>query len=428
MYITMAGIDHNKATIEYRELFAFTKAGSIEGMKQLKKEYPIQGCIILSTCNRTELWISYDQESVLANSFGEKLSTFKMLCRLKGLDPDSYKEFALERQDEEAISHLMKLACGLESKIFGEDQIISQVREALIIARRNQCTDIVLEKVFQTAIRAAKQVKSQVPLVIADNSAALQAVALLRKKLSSLQDVPCMVIGNGQIGKLTATELLKHGAKVKMTLRKKIHGNEVKSSIIPPGCTMIPYENRVQELPTVEVVISATRSPHFTLKRDEVEGFLDNSMKPMIFIDLAVPRDIDPEISQCNQALVFDMDHLGIESYQESNRQSIGASIKILEEHLSELKQWFSFREMVSPIHEIIRAFEEDVSGRITNPVKHMQLKEEDKEQLMKAMEKVVGKSMGKILFGLKDTLREPLWQECLEAIHKSAMKDTIKY
>lgn len=287
---------------------------------------------------------------------------------------------------------------------------------------------IALEKVFQTAIRAAKQVKSQVPLVIADNSAALQAVALLRKKLSSLQDVPCMVIGNGQIGKLTATELLKHGAKVKMTLRKKIHGNEVKSSIIPPGCTMIPYENRVQELPTVEVVISATRSPHFTLKRDEVEGFLDNSMKPMIFIDLAVPRDIDPEISQCNQALVFDMDHLGIESYQESNRQSIGASIKILEEHLSELKQWFSFREMVSPIHEIIRAFEEDVFGRITNPVKHMQLKEEDKEQLMKAMEKVVGKSMGKILFGLKDTLREPLWQECLEAIHKSAMKDTIKY
>jgi glutamyl-tRNA reductase len=211
--LKMVGIDHNRASIEYRELFSFTKAGSTEAMRDLKENYPVDGCVILSTCNRTELWIST----------GEDLSPRLMLCALKDADPDRYKDLFIEREGEEAALHLLELACGLDSRIFGEDQIISQVREALELARDQQCTDMVLEKVFQTAVGAAKKVKSKVRLAAADGSTALQVLALLKEKLGDIRGVTCLMIGNGKMGQLVAGLLAAQGAEVKMTLRKTMH-------------------------------------------------------------------------------------------------------------------------------------------------------------------------------------------------------------
>lgn len=423
LQIKMVGIDHNKASIEYRELFSFTKAGVIEAMKQLKETFRIEGCVILSTCNRTELWLSFgvEEEGLLK----AEQSPYEMLCKLKGVDSSKYREFFIEREGEPAVFHLLELTCGLDSKIFGEDQIISQVREALVLSRKYKCTDMVLEKVFQTAIGAAKKVKSQVQLTAVDGSTALQAVSLLKEKHGNLKEVPCLVIGNGQMGKLIATALLQQGATVKMTLRKKIHGKEATESLVPDGCTMIPYENRIQELAFAEVVISATRSPHYTLKKAEIESFLNR--KASIWIDLAVPRDIDPSICELDGVTIYDIDHLGGTKEQAKNLQEIEASMKILEEYLAELKQWFAFRERVSDIQSIVQLSVEDVIKRICHPIEDMGLQEEKKEQLQREMENAVKKTLGKLLFGLKDTMRQSLWQECLESMNRAASKDTLK-
>ena len=131
-------------------------------------------------------------------------------------------------------------------------------------------------------------------LAAADGSTALQVVSLLKEKLGDIKGVTCLMIGNGKMGQLTCSTLQAHGAVVKMTLRKAIHGTHPTESVIPEDCIMIPYENRVRELASSKVVISATRSPHYTLKRNEVEGCLNQESS--IWIDLAVPRDIEPEI------------------------------------------------------------------------------------------------------------------------------------
>ena len=415
MHIKMVGIDHNKASIEYRELFSFTKAGAIDAMQRIGAKPSIEGCLILSTCNRTELWIS--------TSNGE--SPYQLLCEVKGIDEGRLKDYFVERESEDAVSHLLELACGLDSKIFGEDQIISQVREALILARKNHCTDMVLEKVFQTAIRAAKKVKSKVQLSAADGSTALQVVSLLRENLGDLDGVSCFVIGNGKMGQLVSHTLLTHGAQVKMTLRKSIHGNHPTESIAPESCIMVPYEERISELSSAKVVISATRSPHYTLKKNEVAAFLNP--EPSIWIDLAVPRDIDPEVCGLAGITLFDIDHLAKEEHLAKNEKGREESTLILKEYFNELKQWFAFRERVPEIQDILRLSVEDVSKRLNQPMENMELPEEEKRRIQCEIERAVEKSVGKLLFGLKDTLSHSLWKECLEAVHDAASKDTLK-
>lgn len=407
LQIKMVGIDHNKAALAYRESFSFTQAEIAFAMGELMKEPGVKGCIILSTCNRTELWLSMEEDGA---------SPYEMLCKVKRIAPDKYREFFIERAEEIAIFHLMEVACGLDSKIFGEDQIISQVGEALQLSRAHQCTDILLEKVFQTAIGAGKKVRTEVKLSEADSSAALQAVALLKERLGTLQGISALVIGNGQMGILAAEALRAAGAKVQMTLRKKLHKTEEKESAMPAGCTMIPYEERVEALSGAQVVISATRSPHYTLKKEEVKGHL--RAEPSLWIDLAVPRDIDPAISQLGGVEIYDMDHIGPAKETVRNQEAMVAARQILKEYLEELQQWLRLRRVLPEIKKIVQCATEDVMMRIESP-----LEEGIKEEIRGAAEK----ALGKLFFGLKDHLQGDAWQECIEAIHQAALKDTLK-
>ncbi len=153
MEIRMAGIDHQNASIQQREAFAFTKAQARRAMERWKQIGKLEGCLLLSTCNRTELWIS---------AGGQDIDPFSVLCEEKGMDPERFRSLAVNRQGREAVTHLLQLSCGLKSRIYGENQILSQIREALELSRECGCDDMVIEKLFQTAISAGKRVKTQV--------------------------------------------------------------------------------------------------------------------------------------------------------------------------------------------------------------------------------------------------------------------------
>lgn len=152
MDISMTGIDFQKAGISNRELFSFTKSSAIQAVQKALVLSGADGCILLSTCNRTELWLSGSPA----------LSPYLTLCRLKGIQPERYASLFVHRFSNQAIRHLFELSCGLKSQIFGEDQIITQVKQALFLSREAGCTGTVLEKLFQYAITASKRVKSEV--------------------------------------------------------------------------------------------------------------------------------------------------------------------------------------------------------------------------------------------------------------------------
>ena len=154
MSISMIGIDYNKANVDIRAMFSFTKKNATAAMERLKKIPGIQGCVILSTCNRMELWAS-----TKADWNGTLLEE---LCKIKEVDPTQYGEYFVQRNEEEAVDHLFHLTSGLKSMILAEDQIITQVKDALTLAREAFVTDNVLEVLFRKAVTAGKKVKTNV--------------------------------------------------------------------------------------------------------------------------------------------------------------------------------------------------------------------------------------------------------------------------
>ncbi|MGN0710438.1 MAG: glutamyl-tRNA reductase [Anaerovoracaceae bacterium] len=406
MEIKMAGIDHQKASIEQRELFAFTKTQAKQAMEKWKREGMVSGCLLLSTCNRTELWISCIS--------GKEADPFSMLCNAKGCSEKEHKHLSVERQGDEAVMHLFQLICGLKSRIYGEDQIISQIRGALELSRSCGCADKVTEKLFQTAIAAGKDVKTNVKIKNASPSAARNVLLLLKEKMGSVQDLPCFIIGNGQMGKLVANALRESGAKVTMTLRKRMHVNDCQDSIIPEGCRMIDYDERIAELDKNRVVISATASPHFTVTRENLEG---KSFDSAIWIDMAVPRDIDPEAGHYQGIELYDMDRLS-DAYTEAHTEKVQErSLEILEKYRKELEVWFDFRKHIDTVKEIAAITADDACKRM----------EKQEEEKLQEVEAAVDKAVKKLLFGLRDTLPKEEWQDCLSALKESSMRDTLK-
>lgn len=159
------------------------------------------------------------------------------------------------------VRHLMEVASGLRSRIWGEDQIISQVKDAIALAREAGCTDGVLETLFRSAISAGKEVKTEVRLTAVPTSAASMAVELLAAKLGDLAGKKALVIGNGEMGRLSASLLQQAGCEVWVTLRTYRHGE----TIVPPGCGVVPYEERFHHMEGCDFLISATTSPHYTV-------------------------------------------------------------------------------------------------------------------------------------------------------------------
>lgn len=249
MSISMIGIDYSRAAVDIRAQFSFTKKNAVAAMEHLKEEPGIAGCIILSTCNRMEIWASTTEDW--------QGSLYEFLCREKGKEPAEYAQYFAERTEEEAVEHLFYLTSGLKSQILAEDQIITQVKDALSLSREAYCTDNVLEVLFRMAVTAAKKVKTKVIFSRGNSSVIHQAIHCLEEKGFSLFGKTCMVIGNGEMGKVAALALREAGAEVTVTVR------QYRSGIvnIPKGCERINYGDRGEFLPQCDLVVSATASP-----------------------------------------------------------------------------------------------------------------------------------------------------------------------
>lgn len=412
MDIQMVGIDHSKASIEYREDFSFTRHEAALAMNQIMDWYKeeLTGCVLLSTCNRTELYISCEEESV---------DPYEILCRVKGIDSYAYQSFNTKRKGGDVVEHLFSLACGLKSKVFGEDQIITQVKDALTNAREAETTDIVLEKLFQTAITAAKKVKASVHLTAVNASVVENMIIVLTREFDTLQDVPCLVIGNGEIGRLAATRLLQVGAKVTMTLRQ-YKSREVD---IPLGAHCIDYQDRYDVLSDMSVVVSATTSPHHTIRYEETHEILDDGKK-RILVDMAVPRDISLRLSDLDNITLYNIDSLGGVATDTINNQSVAVAMEILEEYQEEFNTWYLFREYIPLIQSVGRTSAVSVLNRIDKQMKKIIGDQESAEEIKKLVKAASNRVVTNLLYGLKESLDKDQWSSCLEAIEIASSKN----
>ena len=323
----MAGIDYHLASIDLREQFSFTDDMLTDAHSRLKDMPGIQGAVLISTCNRTELYVSAD----------DKIDTFALLCDLAGVAGRGGRHYTAHSLD--VMRHLCGLAGGLKSQILGEDQIISQVKAAISTARELGAADSVLEVLFRESIAAAKKIKSEIPLGIREDSIVHRALEAIEKHGDIKR---ALVIGNGEIGRLMTKTLIENDYHTTMTLRTYRHGQ----TIVPPGAHTVDYTARYDKLNDCDVLISATRSPHHTIAAGQIKK---DTAYPRLWLDLAVPRDIDPDIvTRLPGAVYYDVDALSTgESYKNRAEKEAQAD-EIIEKYVADFDKWLSYQHVMN--------------------------------------------------------------------------------
>lgn len=405
MSIQMIGIDHSRAEIDIRTIFSFTKKKCAEALEIIKEKDGISGCVLLSTCNRMELWVSCGEQ------FSDSL--VDMLCEIREVCPEPYREYFVERREREAVAHLFRLASGLESRIIGEDQIITQVKDALSMSREHYATDNVMETLFRMAVTAGKKVKTEIVLSRANRSVIHHAMETLAKEGFTAAGKKCMVIGNGEMGKLTATVLQQAGADVTVTVR------QYRSGIvdIPRNCSRIDYGERMSLFPACDLVVSATASPNYTLTEQAIREV--RLTHPVVLVDLAVPRDIDPLADGLPYVKRYDIDDFHVDVQSEELKENISRADHILEEQMEEFYVWYECHDMIPKIQEIKESAVTDLELRLQKIIRALPMEEEQRAALQKNIDAAAAKVVNKMMFGLRDTVSQRTFRECVEGLEK---------
>ena len=405
MSISMIGIDYGKASVDVRAQFSFTKKNAVQAMERLKKMPGDYGCIILSTCNRMELWASLQEEW--------EGSLYGFLCKEKDKRPEDFQKYFVQRTEREAVEHLFYLTSGLKSQILAEDQIITQVKDALALSREAYCTDNVLEVLFRTAVTAAKKVKTEVSFSRGNVSVIHQAIEKLKAQGFPLQGKNCMVIGNGEMGRVAALALKEAGADVTVTER------QYRSGVvnIPQGCQRINYGDRMEFLPQCDLVVSATASPNLTITKEGLEeAGISGSL---VLIDLAVPRDIDPLAGTLGNVRLYDIDSFKIDAVSPKLQESLERAGAILGEQMEDFYSWYEGHDLIPRIQGIKEEAVQDLNLRILKTLRKTPMEEGDREKLLTAIDKAAEKVVNKMVFGLKDSLKQEEFRNCVEGLEK---------
>ena len=382
----MAGLDW-RVPISLREGLSFTKSQVVELDRRIWRHPAVEGCVLLSTCNRTELYLSCGE--------GAAPDPAALLCEAAGADPAPFAAAFERAEGGEAARRLMEVAGGLRSQIWGEDQILTQVKGALTAAREAGTADGVLETLFRTAAAAGKELKTRVRLSGVPRSAAQSAVERLERAAGGLAGKRALVIGNGEMGRLAAALLVKAGCAVTITLRSYHHGQ----TVVPPGCAVVPYDDRYQAMEGMDLLISATTSPHYTVSAAALEAAVS---PPRLLADLAIPRDIEPAAGDLPGLTLWNVDDLGVAV----DRDLPPEGAAILEKYLDRLEQWENYRACLPGLERVKQAVVARVLSTDLDGPEHRDL-----------VELAVSRAVDLLSGGLKEGLTPEELERCAEKI-----------
>ena len=300
MTLALIGVNHKTAPIALREKIAIGRDELAETTRALAAMPGVTECMIVSTCNRVEILSAVESPAIDVTSF---------LHRHFGLDPTLLAPHLYEHRDQEAVRHLFRVAASLDSMVVGEPQILGQVKEAFAVARAAGTVGGQLEHLLQSTFAAAKRVRTETEIGSNSVSIASVAVELARKIFGSLQGRTVFLVGAGKMSELAARHLVQQGAgAILVTNRTLERARRMAESF---AGQVIPFEELYDAASQADIVISSTGAPHPIFRREHGQTFLHRRRnRPMFFIDIAVPRDVDPEMGKLEGIFVYDIDDL----------------------------------------------------------------------------------------------------------------------
>lgn len=354
MSIAILGINHKTAPLALREKIAFSPDAIDKALYNLYQHPLINGCVILSTCNRTEIYVGYDHMSDLPRI---KISVEQWLSQFHHIQLTDYKDCLYWHDGKHAVEHLMKVASGIDSMILGEPQILGQVKQAYSYSHQNQCLSGELEKLFQRIFHVAKRVRTETDIGSNTASVAYAACLVARQLFQSVSDLNIMLVGAGETIELIARYLKPH------SFNKIIVANRTREKALTLANLMdaeiIALPDIAVRLKDVDIVISSTASPLPIIGKGMVERSLSIRKKTlsnhqMLFIDLAVPRDIEAEIAQLDDVHLFTIDDLQktVQSNLEQRAVAAKEAEYIIDEEADIFMEWLRSRNAVDLIKQ----------------------------------------------------------------------------
>src|SRR5690349_5500305 len=315
MPIIVLGLSHHSSSVAVRERFAFSEPAIPEALQKLRNSGVTREAVILSTCNRVEIYAVPEQAPAVAfHSMRDFLASWHAHSEPLG------NEF-YQMSEPQSLHHLFKVACGLDSMVLGETEILGQLKKAYDLALRGGHTGGRLNKAFQKAFNVAKHIRTETNIQRGSISVGSVAVELAGKIFTSLHDRQVMVIGAGETSEKTARALLSRGAK-SIIVANRSHDRAVALANELGGRAVL-FDHWINEFEKVDIAISSTSAPHPILNRARLEPLMKlRRNRPLLLIDIAVPRDIDPEINLMPDVYLYNIDDLqGIADQSMKQRQ-----------------------------------------------------------------------------------------------------------
>jgi glutamyl-tRNA reductase len=353
VHLILVGISHKTAPVDLRERLDFQARGLDLALKALAVRGTTREAAVLSTCNRAELYAACDDAAAARGDLVAFIGEFHRITSAE-LEPHVY-----EKTDLDAARHLFRVAAGLESLVVGEPQILGQVKEAHALAAEHQAAGPLLNRLFHTSFAVGKRVRSETALGSGAVSVSFAAMALARKIFGDLKGRSVLVIGAGEMGKLTARHFKGQGVHhVTIMSRTMSHAARVADAI--GGAAAAPWEDMDDALRASDIVITATGAASPVLTKARIEAVMRGRRTPLFLIDIALPRDVEPAAGELEQVFLYNIDDLQATVRENLARRAseVDRAENIVGEELARFDAWLRARGAIPTVVALRQHFE----------------------------------------------------------------------
>lgn len=354
MHIIVAGLSHKTAPVEIREKVTFPEQILSDALHVLIGYPSINEAVILSTCNRMEIYV------VASDIEKGKDNITQFICDYHRLRRDKLEKYLYFHEDNRSVLHLFRVASSLDSMVIGEAQILGQVKTAYNAAFEAEATSTILNRLFRHALLSGKRVRTETEIGESAVSISYAAVELAKKVFESLNGRTAMLVGAGEMIELTATHLVSNGVnKVIVTNRTFERAESLAGKY---NGIAVPFNDFVDHMVHADIVISSTGAPHCVITKQHVSHVMQKRKnKPIFFIDIAVPRDVDPEVANLYNVFAYDIDDLDsvVQTNLEERKKAAGIAEEIVETEVSNFNSWLTSLEVTPVIATLRRKAEE---------------------------------------------------------------------
>ena len=356
MEILVVGLNHKSAPLEVLEKLSFSKEQLSDALSGLRDQ--VGESIILSTCNRTEIYATIDGPAEVK----QQISSF--VARFHGIDVEAISPHLYDYLDTDAVSHLLGVASGLDSLIVGESQIMGQVRDAMTVASETGSAPVPLVGLFHAAVRTGRRVREETEVGRNALSISYAGVQLAKRTLGSLQGLTVLLVGAGEAGRLVANALRTVGVgELVIANRTQSRGEELANSL---GGAIVPFAGLNEALGKADIAIAATDAPDYVITQDMVAATQEQRGKNHLFlVDLAVPRDIDPQVADLEGVKLFNIDDLSLiaEENLEARKRAAVHAESIVRDEVARFMKWWDSLDAV-PVIKILQRQAEEIRKR----------------------------------------------------------------